>query len=354
MQQNNFNNNYGAFGGYTPPAAPNGYYGYGYFPPNFNPKEYEEKKALKRAAWFISLSLIALCVISEIWVYGYIFVMSALGFSYEETINILYEPAVMSVLSIFISMFVFTLPFIIIFKIGKYRISNLVILEKPKKELFLPLTLIGIAFCSLANIATSYTQSIFDLFGVDYSVNYGEDPSGFFGFMLSLISTVIVPAFVEEFACRGIILGVLRKFGDGFAIIASSILFGLMHGNFEQMPFAFMVGLILGFITVKSGSLWIAMFVHGFNNFSSVVLSYALPTFTVQIQNLIYICLTAVYLLLGILGVFILKNKNSEFFNFRKSEITAKEKTKYIWLFTSPFIIVFTGLCVWDSLQFFV
>jgi len=354
MQQNNFNNNYGGYGGYKSPVAPPGYYNYTKIPQGLDFKTYEEKKKIKKAAWCISLSLIALWLISEFWVYGYIFVMSILGFSSEKMINILFEPAVMNVFSIFISMFIFTLPFIIIFKIGKYRISDLVILEKPEKNLILPFILIGIAFCYLANIATSYTQSIFDLFGVDYSVDYGEDPTGFFGFTLSIISTAIVPAFVEEFACRGIILGVLRKFGDGFAVLTSSILFGLMHGNFEQMPFAFMVGLILGFITVKSGSMWIAIAVHGFNNLSSVVLSYTLPAFSVQIQNLIYICLMSFYLIIGIIGILILKNRNSDFFNFKKPDSVLREKKKHLYFFTSPFIIVFTGLCIWDSLQFFV
>lgn len=353
MQQNNFNNNYGAFGYYNPNVPPYPY-NYKYIKSGLDFKTYEQKQNIKKTAFYISLSLVILWLISRFWIVVYSFIMTLSGFSYEKMINILFEPAVNKVLSIFLSMLLFTLPFIIPFKFGKYRISDLVILKKTEKKSFLPLFLLGVSFCSLANIATSYVQSIFDMFGVDYSVDYGENPSGFFGFMLSLIATVAVPAFVEEFACRGIILGSLRKFGDGFAVLTSAIIFGLLHGNFEQMPFAFMVGLILGFVTVKSGSMWIAIAIHAFNNFSSVVLSYTLPYFSVPIQNLIYICLTCIYLVSGILAVFILRNKNSEFFNFKKCQINIKEKKKYLWFFTSPLIIVFIGLCIWDSLQYFV
>ena len=35
-----------------------------------------------------------------------------------------------------------------------------------------------------------------------------------------------VPAFAEEFAFRGIVMGVLKKYGRAFALICSSIMFG--------------------------------------------------------------------------------------------------------------------------------
>ena len=47
-----------------------------------------------------------------------------------------------------------------------------------------------------------------------------------------------------------------------------------MHGNFEQMPFAFLVGLALGFIVVKTNSLLLAMAVHATNNFVSVIFDF--------------------------------------------------------------------------------
>lgn len=353
MQQYNFNNNYGTFGP-IPPNVPPYPYNYKYIKKGLDFKTYEEKKDIKKAALFISIPLISLVLFTVFFgvVLGLMIAFS--GVDYQEFFDIINEPAVNKVISTFISILIFTVPFIITFKLGRYRISNLVILSKPEKKSFLPFFLFGVSFCALANIATGYIQTIFDIFKVDYSVNYGENPSGFFGFMISIISTVAVPAFVEEFACRGIILGSLRKFGDGFAVMTSAILFGLMHGNFEQMPFAFMVGLILGFVTVKSGSMWIAIAVHAFNNFSSVAMSYFLPSFTVPIQNLIYIILTSIYLILGIVGILLLKNRDSKFYNFKKSETKVKEKSKYLWFFTSPLIIIFIGLCIFESLQFFV
>lgn len=351
MQENNYNN--GMYGGYYPPNVPN-LQEYRYIPRGIHPEFYEKKKKIKRVALLVSLSLVFLWLISKFWIYGYLFGMQFIGFSYNSVVGFLNDPAIGKVISIILSILIFTLPFVIVFKAGKYRISNLVPLNKPDKKLILPLFLCGIAFCSISNIISGYFQSIFDIFGIGYNVNYEQNPDGFFGFMLSLISVVLVPALVEEFACRGIILGSLRKFGDSFSIICSAILFGLMHGNFEQMPFAFLVGLILGFITVKSGSMWIAVAVHAFNNLSSVVLSYILPLMPVQLQNLLYIVLMTVYMISGFIGIVLLRNKKSDFFNFKKQDSNIKESNKYKWFFTSPFIIVFTVLCILDSLKYFV
>ena len=36
------------------------------------------------------------------------------------------------------------------------------------------------------------------------------------------------------FACRGLIMGILRKYGDGFAVLMTAAVFGLMHGNLTR------------------------------------------------------------------------------------------------------------------------
>ena len=51
---------------------------------------------------------------------------------------------------------------------------------------------------------------------------------------------------IEEFIFRGAVLKTLEPFGKWFALLASSLAFALMHGNFAQIPFAMSAGLILG------------------------------------------------------------------------------------------------------------
>ena len=70
----------------------------------------------------------------------------------------------------------------------------------------------------------------------------------------------------EELLCRGLVLRVMRPHGKQAAIFVSAALFGLYHGNAIQIPFAFLVGLVLGYVTVEYSIIW-AMILHIINNF---------------------------------------------------------------------------------------
>ena len=67
-----------------------------------------------------------------------------------------------------------------------------------------------------------------------------------------LYSALFAPI-AEELLFRGYILRTLRPYGKRFAIFASAVLFGLFHGNLVQTPYAILVGLLLGYVTVEYG-----------------------------------------------------------------------------------------------------
>ena len=66
----------------------------------------------------------------------------------------------------------------------------------------------------------------------------------------------------EELLCRGVLLKSMSKYGVPFAVFASSLIFGLIHGNIYQTPFAILVGVILGYVAVRSGSIWPSVIIH--------------------------------------------------------------------------------------------
>ncbi len=318
---------------------------------NFGPVVNVEKQSIKKMANASGWSFLLMS--------GIVFIINIIVMAIFEGIrlitgneSLLNDPAVLQAFQIILSSFAFTVPFAFIYKLYGLRISDLVIFKKPNKKSFLPLFVLGLSFCSFANIASSYAGSIFESIGIEYNVDFGEYPKGIFGFLLSFISIVIVPALVEEFACRGIVMGSLRKFGDGFAIVTSSIIFGLMHGNFVQIPFAFLVGLILGFVTVKSGSLWVAVAVHASNNFISLAMEYFFSDVSTNIQNLVYIFYITVTLFLGIVVILCLNDR--EFYKLESSEFKCSEKEKYKWFFTSVPIIIFCAITILEALAFFI
>ena len=326
-----------------------------------NPEEYKRKRDLRRIGLAIGLPAISLSVIGFLWSFVYLFVTKRFfGMSYNDAVKLLDNPAMQQVLQIILSCLMFLIPFTIGAKCLKIKISNLIMFNKAKKGTFLPFLLFGIGFCSFSNVATSYASgyisSFLEFLGInaEYSVDFGATPEGIFGFLLSFITTAIVPALVEEFACRGIVLGMLKKYGEGFAIISSSIIFGVMHGNFEQIPFATLVGFILGYIYVKTKSIWVCVAVHCINNAISVIFTYLSGVISVNTQNLLYIIYLIISMLAAIVGVLLFAKNSDEKYALDKIDEKITEKQKYKWLFTSWAIIVFLSLNLLESLTFFV
>jgi len=321
------------------------------FIPPISPED-EEKKKIRKIAFLTALSCMMMFGITFFWSVLFSYILKIFGFSYKEAINILKDPFVMQMAQVVLSSLMFTIPYTIIFKVAGYSVSKTVPLSKPEKKTALLFILIGVGCCSFANIAVSIAGGIFESMGFDYNVDFGENPNGILGFIISFIATAIIPALVEEFAFRGFIMGTLRKFGDTFAIITSSIIFGLMHGNFQQIPFAFIVGLALAFITVKSGSLWLACLVHSINNSISVFVEYLLDNLPNETQNLVYNVYLALALLAGVIGFLILSAREKGAFKLEKAETKLSETQKYKSFFSSAWIIIFIIVCLAQSLMF--
>ncbi len=90
---------------------------------------------------------------------------------------------------------------------------------------------------------------------------------------LGIIAIVIMAPIVEELLFRGAIEGhLLRKWKHpAGAIVFSSLVFGLAHGNWVQAPFAFVIGLALGWIYYRTGSLLPGILMHFVNNSTAVL-----------------------------------------------------------------------------------
>ena len=60
----------------------------------------------------------------------------------------------------------------------------------------------------------------------------------------------------EELICRGLVMPQFQRYGKVFAIVTSALLFGVMHANLFQMPFAFLTGLVLGYTAAEFSLRW--------------------------------------------------------------------------------------------------
>ena len=103
----------------------------------------------------------------------------------------------------------------------------------------------------------------------------GEIMSNRWGYL----SICIFAPLVEELVFRGAILRALLQ-GMGrhwVAIVMSALLFALIHMNPAQMPHAFLVGMLLGWIYWRTGSILPTILFHWVNNSTAYVVYNLLP-----------------------------------------------------------------------------
>ncbi len=79
--------------------------------------------------------------------------------------------------------------------------------------------------------------------------------------------TVICAPIIEEIILRKVFIDRVRKYGDGWAILLSGLLFGFLHGNFTQFFYAALLGAFLAFIYVRTGNVKYTIALHMILNF---------------------------------------------------------------------------------------
>lgn len=69
-----------------------------------------------------------------------------------------------------------------------------------------------------------------------------------------LILHIVLIPIISEMHTRGALLQLLRQFGDGFAIVITALLTSLITYNLSTFCFVFVSSLVIGYFTVRTGS----------------------------------------------------------------------------------------------------
>jgi len=104
---------------------------------------------------------------------------------------------------------------------------------------------------------------------------------------LLILCVAAVPAVCEELAFRGFILSGCRHLGNNWrAIIVSAILFGVTHGFLQQSINACLLGMVLGYLAVRSGSLLPGVIFHFLHNTMTVLSAKITPELIDRVPGL--------------------------------------------------------------------
>lgn len=240
-----------------------------------------------------------------------------------------------------VSVLVFFLAALIFCLIRRVHFAAIFPFDKIKGAFLSQLCVIGLSFSLMSNYAVSLINNTFRLFGVENSggsFNLSSEPN----ILIYFLTVAVLPAFAEEFAFRGIIMGSLRPYSEALAILVSSAVFGLMHGNFVQLPFTFCCGLVFAYIDIKTNSLLPSIIVHFLNNGLSVLFDI-LVSYQIISNTTANLCYGIIFAVTGILSfIFIMrivKNDDKSIFRLKGSNDPVPFKNKVKISASSPTLI---------------
>lgn len=133
----------------------------------------------------------------------------------------------------------------------------------------------GLGICMAANIPAALLSDLLERLGSQESESVLGQGGGWINFAVEFIGVAVLVPMLEEFAFRGVILSSLRRFGTGFAIAASSVIFGMAHMSASSVVFATIAGAAMGAAYVVTGNLWVSVCIHALNNGIAVIESYS-------------------------------------------------------------------------------
>ena len=187
----------------------------------------------------------------------------------------------------------------------KRGIKDLKFTFKPKE------TIDTVSMMYFMNYAIGIIGALLSKFGLpDTSPDFSLNGSLLYN-TFTFISVVVLAPIFEELIFRGMILQTLSKYNKMFAIVVTSLLFGLLHLNITQAIPAFFMSLILCYMCLKTDSLLVTILAHAGNNFLALMSAYS--------NN---IMITILVLSLVIYGLITVVLKSKEINEFIKEEKT--------------------------------
>lgn len=178
---------------------------------------------------------------------------------------------------------------ILILKIAndKYEI-NIMDNFSNKKDLqfIIPMLITIVGLNIFLSEILNYIEAYFPMsdFWVEIFENAFGEKANYIGI---LFTTIILAPITEEVLLRGVILkGLLSKYSSITAILVSSVIFGVIHGNVYQFVLAIVIGIFFGWMFVKTRSLLLCILAHAFFNalnfISADLLKLQIPGYTVE------------------------------------------------------------------------
>jgi len=89
------------------------------------------------------------------------------------------------------------------------------------------------------------------------------EPAHAAAFVAFFVAVAVVGPVVEELTYRGLGITLLAPYGRWLAIVGTGVLFGLAHGLLIDLPVLVVFGIAVGWVRVRTSSVYPGMLLHG-------------------------------------------------------------------------------------------
>ncbi len=231
-----------------------------------------------------------------------------------------------------------TIPFALYATHTRIPFESALPLRRTSVRLVLLAVMMSLSVSVVAVYASMATRALFSTFNVYFYEPILTLPSDSLGAVFYILNLTVVPAVFEEIAFRGVLMQSLRRFGDSFALLTSAVLFALVHISPLSMPNAFLMGLVIGYFVLFTGSLYTGMIIHLVHNLFSLMISQ-LGWLDHSFANLMFLSIQVVYMLLGLIAILLLLHGYDNMFALKHSDTINRSSKKLRCFFgTLPFI----------------
>lgn len=146
--------------------------------------------------------------------------------------------------------------------------------------------LMTVLFAFLA-IPAATLMNILSMFFVENTVSQMSPQMLNTGFGLCFLAIAVYGPFVEEVVFRGAIFGGMRESASVWkSMLLSALLFGMMHMNFNQVGYAFVLGISMALLVEATGSIWASIIFHITVNARSVIALFGVEKLSGLSQDL--------------------------------------------------------------------
>lgn len=178
--------------------------------------------------------------------------------------------------------------------------------------------------------------------------------------MRILFMAVLAPL-MEELLFRRWFIDRMRIYGERLSVVTTALMFALFHGNFSQFFYAFTLGLVFGYVYLRTGRLRYTIALHAFINFIGSILA---PTLLAKAGDSVgavtpwqvaYALYAGLLLLAGAAGLVLLLLRAREIrFEPAEKELPRGSRFRTAWLnpgmglMTVVFLIVIVIVSIWN------